>query len=239
MHIWSTCTACGEALILSDLQQQLHPTCQTTFPTGDPLVDRFLDAATRGDDELADRLQAQIDAHDQRPRSLPRAAEQYARWGWPVFPLKPGSKEPYPGSKGCKDATTDLTTIRRWWQKAPRSNIGLATGHVFDVLDVDFVTKDTGRATGAAQEWRRLLESGHMPDIHGLATTPRGGIHAYLLPTGGGNKAGFLPGLDYRGAGGYVVAPPSTVGGRRYTWWHLPSPTITTPAASTSEQAAA
>jgi hypothetical protein len=33
-----------------------------------------------------------------------------------------------------------------------------------------------------------------------------------------GNRTGFAPGLDIRGSGGFVVAPPSIVGGRLYRW---------------------
>lgn len=229
MRIWSTCAACNQLLQLSELKQQLHDSCQTSFPTGDQLVDAYLAAVTADDHKTADQLQARIDADDQRDRPLLPAAVMYAEWGWPVFPLQPGSKEPYRGSRGFKDATTDPDLARKWWTKAPLSNIGLATGHRFDVLDVDFVSKESGTATGAYRSWPDLRDSGRLPDIHGMTTTPRGGVHVFLEPTGGGNKAGFLPGLDYRGRGGYIVAPPSIgPGGRRYTWWHRPSPLLAT-----------
>lgn len=230
MHVWSTCAACGTVMDVADYGQQYHPSCQTSFPTGDALVDAYLAAAEAGDDTQADQLGAAIDAADHRDRYRPlgAAALTYAAWGWPVFPLKPGEKVPYDGSRGFKDATTDVELVAQWWRKAPTSNIGLATGHLFDVLDVDFVTKDTGQRTGAHQSWPDLRDSGQLPDVHALAATPRGGVHVYMLPTGGGNKAGFLPGLDYRGVGGYVVAPPSrTPSGRRYLWRHRPSPTLT------------
>ena len=227
MRIWSTCTACNTMLRVSELGQQLHDSCQTSFPTGDQLVDAFLDAATAGDDETANQLQARIEAADQKPRHLGRAALIYAQWGWPVFPLQPGQKIPYERSRGFKDATTDPDLVRRWWTKAPQSNIGIATGHRFDVLDVDWLTK-SGNSSGAHTSWPDLRDSGRLPDVHGLATTARGGIHVFVQPTGGGNMAGFLPGLDYRGAGGYIVAPPSrTTEGRRYSWWHRPSLALT------------
>jgi hypothetical protein len=38
---------------------------------------------------------------------------------------------------GVKDATTNRAQILAWWTRHPQANIGLATGHLFDVLDVD------------------------------------------------------------------------------------------------------
>lgn len=237
MRIYSTCTACNTALMVSELGQQLHDSCQTTFPTGEPLVDAYLAAVDR-EDPAAAQLAAAIDADEQRPRPLLPAALAYASWGWPVFPLQPGLKVPYDRSRGFQDATTDPDVVRKWWTRAPDSNIGVATGHRFDVLDVDWLTKDTLQASGAQTSWPDLRDSGRLPDVHGLATTPRGGVHVLLEPTGGGNKAGFLPGLDYRGRGGYIVAAPSrAANGRTYSWWHRPSPAITTVPAE-AEQAA-
>lgn len=234
MKIWSTCTACNTVLQQPNLGQQLHDSCQTSFPTGDALVDAFLAAALTGDDAAADQLQAAIETEDARVRPLLPAAVVYAEWGWPVFPLQPGSKVPYERSRGFKDATTDADLVRKWWSKAPESNIGLATGHRFDVLDVDWLTK-SGERSGAHQSWPELRDSGEMPNVHGVVTTPRGGLHLYVLPTGGGNMAGFLPGLDYRGAGGYVVAPPSrTPEGQRYVWLHRPSAALTDAAEASS-----
>jgi hypothetical protein len=80
------------------------------------------------------------------------------------------------------------------------------------------------------------------PAIHGVVSTPRGGQHIYLEPLGGGNLAGVIPGIDYRGAGGYVLAPPSVLVPAalkcpppswplRYSWWVRPSPTLTRGAA--------
>lgn len=226
MHVLSTCAVCSGELVVTQPGQTLHPSCQTSFPTGDPLLDAYLAAVEADDHVQADQLQAAIDAVDTRP--LGPAAELYASWGWPVFPLQPGSKIPYERTRGFKDASTDPAQVRKWWQRAPASNIGLATGHRFDVVDVDWLTKDTLQPTGAQESWPELRDSGALPDVHGIATTARGGVHLFLLPTGGGNLAGFRPGLDYRGIGGYVVAPPSRdEHGRRYTWTARPSPVLT------------
>jgi putative DNA primase/helicase len=38
---------------------------------------------------------------------------------------------------GVKEATTNRARVVAWWTRHPRANIGLACGHLFDVLDVD------------------------------------------------------------------------------------------------------
>ena len=38
---------------------------------------------------------------------------------------------------GVKDATCNRARVLAWWTRHPQANIGLATGHLFDVLDVD------------------------------------------------------------------------------------------------------
>jgi hypothetical protein len=186
------------------------------------LEDEFLAAAEADDVERADRLAARLDALDDRPPRLLDAALAYAGWGWRVFPLKPGTKTPAT-RHGFHDATTDPQVIRAWWKHNPAANIGLPTGHAFDVLDVDF-------RHGAALAWVELRDSLDMPAAHGIAATANGGLHVLLLPQGLGNHAGMAghPGLDYRGAGGYIVAAPSELDrARRWVWTVKPSPIIT------------
>ena len=82
-------------------------------------------------------------------KSLPEAALDYAKSGFRVLPLYSikngkctcGKNHPRPGKhprtlRGWKDATTDLDTVRRWWEKWPNANIGMVTGELV-VLDVD------------------------------------------------------------------------------------------------------
>jgi putative DNA primase/helicase len=38
---------------------------------------------------------------------------------------------------GLKEATTNRARVLAWWTRHPQANIGLACGHIFDVLDVD------------------------------------------------------------------------------------------------------
>jgi hypothetical protein len=113
---------------------------------------------------------------------------------------------------GVKDATTNRARILAWWTHHPHANIGLATGHRFDVLDIDGPT--------GAQAIRELAAAHGLQGSGPLVRTGGGGWHFYLAPTGLGNaQPQDLEHVDWRGRGGYVVAPPSRhASGHRYRW---------------------
>ena len=113
---------------------------------------------------------------------------------------------------GVKDATCNRARILAWWTRHPQANIGLATGHRFDVLDVD--------GPAGAQAIRNLAATHGLHSSGPLARTGGGGFHYYLRPTGLGNVPPVgLEHVDWRGHGGYVVAPPSRhASGRPYQW---------------------
>jgi hypothetical protein len=55
-----------------------------------------------------------------------------------AFPLGPRSKIPLPGSHGFEDASFDHAQIKRWWDKTPTANVGIACGESnLTVLDFD------------------------------------------------------------------------------------------------------
>ena len=157
-------------------------------------------------------IEAELDALDAADRARPQpsmlgVALWYAERGLRVFPLQPGRKIPFGGSRGCHDATTDADRIRAWWTNTPDANIGLATGHLVDVVDIDGAPGQKSRV----EHWEDLF--GRIDDdALAKVLTPRpGGMHIYVPATGDGNAAGIVPGVDYRGAGGYVLAPPSVI----------------------------
>lgn len=159
----------------------------------------------------ADRRDAEREQRLSSPGALATAALWYATNGIAVFPIQPRDKKPFPGTRGFKDATTDPAAVRRWWAHTPNANIGVPTGIRFDVIDVD------GRDGYFALA--DLKDADILPPILGKVQTPRGGRHLYVPKSGDGNAAGVWPGVDYRGIGGYVVAPPSIgATGRRYDW---------------------
>lgn len=141
--------------------------------------------------------------------SLLGAALWYASKGHSVFPCREGDKRPAT-THGFKEASTDPEQIRAWWATNPNYNVGLPTGLAFDVIDVDM--------PGWAVVDEATIDDLCPGDWVGVASTPRGGCHIYLPCTGLGNQVGMLPGIDYRGLGGYVLAAPSVTAAGTYVW---------------------
>lgn len=150
------------------------------------------------------------------PLHLPGAAAAYASAGLAVFPCVPGGKRPLT-EHGFHDATTDLDQIRAWWRNHPEANIGIPTGIGIDVLDVDV------HATGSGFPVLRTLRRENLVDGWDTAVrSPSGGLHLYY-PSPEREARSWSRGrahVDFRGTGGYIIAPPSLVniehGPRRY-----------------------
>jgi putative DNA primase/helicase len=148
------------------------------------------------------------------------AALKYAQAGFRVFPLQPRGKEPATPN-GFKNATTDADQIREWWTWEPESNVGIATGKQPAGWYLTVVDLDPDKMSAEA------------PDLPPTATvlTGGGGKHLYYrTATEVRNSVSQVaPGIDVRGEGGYVVAPPSIhASGARYVWESPPTPTLPT-----------
>jgi Bifunctional DNA primase/polymerase, N-terminal len=141
-----------------------------------------------------------------------RQALAFARYGWPVFPCLPGQK--IPATKhGFRDATVDERQITAWFGRGQERNLAIATGTPGpDVLDVD----QHGPAGNGYPAFARLQQAGLIDDATALVRTPSGGLHAYFA--GSRQRNAHLPGhhLDFRSAGGYILAPPSQIDGTAY-----------------------
>jgi hypothetical protein len=136
------------------------------------------------------------------------AALSYAANGVYVFPLKPGSKAPIT-AHGVHDATVDAEQIRKWWSATPDAGIGIACGPSgLLVVDVD---KSSG-LTNSIGLWTHPIEELELTNTYTIQT-PSGGWHFYYqLPDDvtGNTVSKLHEGVDTRGVGGYVVAPPTT-----------------------------
>lgn len=159
------------------------------------------------------------------------AALYYARRGWPVFPIyepneqggcscgnsECSSPAKHPRTKhGVLDATTNEARIQSWWAQWPEANIGLAAG-----IASGFVVLDIDPERGGEKSFEELqAKYGKIPETL-QCSTGGGGRHLYFLNPDKplGNRVDVAPGLDFRGEGGYVVAPPSVhISGRIYKW---------------------
>jgi putative DNA primase/helicase len=165
------------------------------------------------------------------------AALGYAEHGWEVLPLhsldsdrcscgraacsSPG-KHPRTAS-GLNDATSKCAQIEDWWSAWPDANVGVRTGAVSGLVVLDIDAKSNGEHS------LNVLESEHGP-LPTTVTALTGGGGRHLLFAHPGveirNSAGMLgAGLDVRGDGGYIVAPPSShATGARYRWQEDHSP---------------
>lgn len=143
---------------------------------------------------------------------LSSAALGYAKRGWPVFPLVAGGKEPRT-SNGFKAATTDRDTVLAYWSQWPDSNIGLRTGVAFDVLDIDGPEGKQSLLDFLRDEDAKAFRHSGPVSITGK------GHHLLFQLTGSRNGANLIPKVDFRGEGGYIVAPPSLHPlGHHYAW---------------------
>ena len=107
-------------------------------------------------------------------------------------------------------AAVDPAVVGEWWRRWPQANLGLATGRRFDVLDLD--------GEQGVEALRAALSITPTEHPGPVARTGGGGWHLLYAPTGLGNRVGLLPGVDWRGRGGLIVAPPSQhASGHRYT----------------------
>lgn len=168
-------------------------------------------------------------------------ALQYAASGWYVIPLhNPVQGRCSCGAANCtaigkhprvKDwpnlASKDPSVISAWWGQWPNANVGLVTGAAsgFIVLDIDPLHGGDDSLADLAQQHGRLPDT-----IECL--TGGGGRHLYFRHPGKKVKnsvSSLGPGLDIRGDGGYVVAPPSLhKTGNLYEWEASSDPNTST-----------
>jgi hypothetical protein len=159
---------------------------------------------------------------------LSEAALTYVLRGFPVLPVAPHGKSPLGRlvPHGLKDATLDESLAESWWRAEPEANVGLVTGVAFDVLDIDG-NEGMASINEAAPWYGEPWDGGPTdnPTIDGPTSQTGRGWHVLVSVSGFRSRAGLLPGIDWRGDGGYVVAPPSIhATGNVYQWltgWSL------------------
>lgn len=156
-------------------------------------------------------------------KCLDAAIEYATKYGWAVFPVSPKTKKPLT-PHGCKDAKKQIGPIQAWWKRWPDASVGIATGSASNLIVIDEDLDEDKGVDGyqSVQAWER--DHGPLPETVRVITG-RGGAHMYFHYSGSdiGNRAGILEGVDIRGEGGYVVAPPSVhPNGTEYQWEYAP-----------------
>ena len=154
-----------------------------------------------------------------------RAEEIVIQRDWACFPVSRSTKTPCIIG-GRNAASKDMDQITKWSEDFPYANVGVATGveNGIFVVDID-----------DALAFEHLKSLGKMPST--LTASSGRGFHLYYQHIGGKvvNRAGKLvlrsknpwrgddwlevQGLDIRGDGGSIIAPPSVhSSGRSYFW---------------------
>ena len=140
--------------------------------------------------------------------SLAVAARSLASAGVPVFPCLVEGKRPLT-RRGFLDASSDAAHVAGWWLRTPNANIGIPTGAASGVVVVDV---DVHGPTDGRVAWERAAEVGLVNGAGLVVRTPTGGSHAYFPATPGTEQRSWqaaAAGVDFRGDGGYIIAPPS------------------------------
>ncbi|MBD8054451.1 bifunctional DNA primase/polymerase [Rhodococcus ruber] len=141
---------------------------------------------------------------------LADAAARFAAAGVPVFPCVPGEKRPLV-RRGFHDASTDAGQVAAWWSRWPAANIGIPTGAASGVEVVDVDVHQTGTGFPA---FRAAHREGYAAAWAALVRTPSGGLHVYYPTDSERVQSSWQAArahVDFRGDGGYIIAPPSQV----------------------------
>lgn len=145
------------------------------------------------------------------------AARRYVNeYGFSVIPVTTnGTKKPLiPWERYQNEKATD-DELKKWFGTYDPANIGIVTGEISNdcVVDID--------------EYNDSIPAYIPTHIYTpTVCTPRDGKHLHFSWPGFrvGNNQKKIPGVDFRGDGGYVVAPPScNTNNTKYTWIIDPS----------------
>ncbi len=156
-------------------------------------------------------------------------AKTYLDQNWSIIPLRHKDKRATLRWQEFQYRRATQEDIDSWLSRWPDMNLGVVTGIVSRL-----VIMDINPTHGGDDSLFDLEQSyGSLPRTV-EAITGGGGHHLYFQHPGGvvHNRVGFAPGIDIRGDGGYVVAPPSLhVSGVRYSWapGHAPGETTIAP----------
>lgn len=151
--------------------------------------------------------------------ALYRKAKEYIARGWHIFPLLKDTKNA-PLIKWQENAhlvVTDMQGVEKWWgvgARSKNSNIAIKCepSNLF-VIDFDTRNENYGNEAEALRQQIHNLPLSHRPPFY---RSRSGGYHYYFRHNHtadplGNSTSTLAAGVDTRGVGGYIVAPPSVV----------------------------
>ena len=139
------------------------------------------------------------------------SALTYLSMGFCVFPCYPNTKKPMVEWKEFQDNVPTIEIIEQWWSKCRDANVAVVTGCFSDVIVLDV---DDPKA-------KKLVTSmGIIRNTPRVQTRPNRYHYYFKYPEfEARSKNNRTIGLDIRGDGGYVIAPPSIhPSGYQYRW---------------------
>jgi hypothetical protein len=148
--------------------------------------------------------------------------------GWAIFPadLRNGAKKSYKSAEYSNGRpwgkTTDPDEIYRDFKRWPEAGIGIPTGAEAGIFVVECDTPKGHGVDGLASLKALQAKHGKLPKTR-MAESPSGSVHRYYKHPGPRYKitsralAGY-PGIDIKGDGGMVIAPPSKRADGVYKW---------------------
>jgi hypothetical protein len=145
-----------------------------------------------------------------------RVALDYLARGWSVVVVQPRGKRPIVRWQPFQQHPPSEEKLRAWLARHPDANLAIVTGEVSGLVVLDVDPRHGGIAS--LERWER--DHGRLPPTV-ESQTGGGGRHLYFAHPGRElrNRVGLAPGLDLRGDGGVIVAPPSIhPSGGCYRW---------------------
>ncbi len=148
--------------------------------------------------------------------TIEKAALDYLGRGWSVIPVRPRAKRPAVPWKAYQGKYVSEETLHDWFRRSPDYNVAIVTGALSGLVVLDVDPRHGGKES--LEELER--ENSTLPKTV-ESITGGGGRHLYFSHPGGEvhNRTNIEPGIDLRGDGGCIVAPPSIhPSGKRYRW---------------------
>ena len=152
------------------------------------------------------------------PTPLQKAAADYIARGLAVIPLRRGKKEPAT-KHGINDWSDNPGQVDVWWGRDPWFNVGIVTGQPSGgVFAIDLDVHDPAHSgIETLRDWEAA--HGKLPETWEQITGSGGRQLFYRASRKVRNSANGELGVDVRGDGGFVVAPPSIhPSGEPYEW---------------------